>query len=137
MDHFFSVCRDLRYSMLLIGTLLSGCGDTNMKVAPVSGTVTLDGAPLKSASVTFLPKAGGRPSFGVTNDQGRYVLEYSMDELGAEVGACTVKITTKSDSDDSGSKPTKELVPQRYNQAAIEVQVESKSNTIDIPLTSK
>ena len=116
---------------------LAGCGQRNLEVAPVSGTVTLDGAPLKAASVTFQPKAGGRPSFGVTNDQGRYVLEYSMSELGARVGTCTVRITTQKGADDSGGKATKELVPRRYLNEPIEVQVETKANDIDIALTSK
>jgi hypothetical protein len=117
--------------------VLFGCGGENLDIAPVSGTVTLDGAPLKRASVTFQPKDGGRPSFGVTNDQGRYVLEYSVQDLGAKVGTCRVRITTESRSDDAGSKPSKELVPKRYFQEPIEVQVESKSNTIDIALESK
>jgi hypothetical protein len=121
----------------LIGLALSGCGNANLSVAPVSGIVTLDGVPLKSASVTFQPKEGGRPSFGVTNDQGRYVLEYSLKELGAKVGPCTVRITTESHGDGSGAKSSKELVPKRYFKEPIEVQVESKSNTIDIALTSK
>lgn len=122
---------------MLTGLGLSGCSAANRDVAPVSGTVTLDGAPLKTASITFQPKDGGRPSFGVTNDQGRYVLEYSLEELGAKVGTCIVRITTENRSDDSGAKPSKELVPQRYFKAPIEVQVESKSNTIDIALSSK
>src|SRR5262245_49245216 len=119
---FISNCPLL--TVLLAALALPGCGKTNLKVAPVSGIVTLDGNPLKRASVTFLPKAGGRPSFGVTNDQGRYILEYSLQELGAEVGACTVKITTQSSGDDSGAKATKELVPKRYRTEPIEVQVE-------------
>jgi hypothetical protein len=121
----------------LVALLLTGCGGRRLDVAPVSGTVTLDGAPLKSASVTFQPKEGGRPSFGVTNEQGHYVLEYSLNELGAKVGACTVRITTENRSDDSGAKPTKELVPKRYFREPVEVQVEPKGNTIDIALTSK
>ena len=121
--------------LLLTTIALSGCGKSNLSVAPVSGTVTLDGAPLAAASVMFLPKDGGRPSNGVTNAQGRYILEYSMKELGAKVGPCTVRITTESRSDDG--KTTKELVPKRYRTAPLEVQVESKSNTIDFPLTSK
>lgn len=108
-----------------------------MKVAPVSGIITLDGTPLKRASVTFEPKDGGRPSFGVTNEHGRYILEYSMNELGAEVGACSVRITTENRGDDSGAKATKEMVPKHYRTKLIEVQVESKKNTIDIALTSK
>jgi hypothetical protein len=121
--------------LLLAELTLSGCGNSNLSVAPVSGTVTLDGTPLKKASVTFQPKDGGRPSFGVTNDQGRYVLEYSLNELGAKVGICTVRITTESRGDDG--KVTKEMVPKRYTTSPIEVKVESKSNTIDIGLTSK
>jgi hypothetical protein len=105
-------------------------------VAPVSGTVTLDGAPLKRASVMFHPE-GGRPSYGVTNEQGHYVLEYTATQLGAEVGKCRVSISTASQNED-GSQATKELVPQRYfKEAPIEVQVEAKNNTIDIPLTSE
>jgi hypothetical protein len=127
----------LAHFVFLSCLALSGCSKENMMVAPVSGTVTLDGAPLRAASVTFQPKGGGRPSFGVTNDQGHYVLEYSLDELGAKVGPCVVKITTQRGSDDSGSKPTKELVPKRYLTTPLEVQVEPKSNTIDIALTSQ
>ena len=137
MNRLPSASRCLSCCLLLTPFAQAGCGDPNLSVAPVSGTVTLDGAPLKSASVTFQPKDGGRPSFGVTNDQGRYVLEYSLSELGAKVGACTVKITTENRGDDSGAKPSKELVPKRYKTSAIEVQVESKSNAIDIALTSK
>jgi hypothetical protein len=136
MRHFKGIGR-LPQCLALAAIMLAGCGKSNMAVAPVSGKVTLDGAPLKSASVTFQPKDGGRPSFGVTNEHGRYVLEYSLNELGAKVGLCTVRITTESRSDDSGTKPSKELVPKRYKTTPIEVQVESKSNTIDIKLASK
>ena len=122
---------------LLSAIALLGCGHPNMNVAPVSGIVTLDGAPLKRASVTFEPKDGGRPSFGVTNEQGRYILEYSMNELGAKVGVCSVRITTENRGDDSGTKATKELVPKTYRTTPLEVQVESKKNTIDIALSSK
>jgi hypothetical protein len=107
-----------------------------MKVAPVSGTVTLDGKPLSKASVVFFPAAGGRPSYGVTDDQGRYTLGYSMDEAGAEVGTCRVQITTAVESED-GSSRAPEVVPQRYlKDQPVTVEVESKSNTIDIPLTT-
>jgi hypothetical protein len=129
--HLLALC------LLLNGLVLAGCGKAKVDVAPVSGTVTLDGTPVKSASVTFQPKEGGRPSFGVTNDQGRYVLEYSLNELGAKVGVCTVRITTANRGDDAGAKAAKELVPKRYFREPVEVQVEPKRNTIDIKLTSK
>lgn len=129
--------RIMVYSLsILFAASLIGCGD--MKVAPVSGTVTLDGVPLSRASITFEPKAGGRPSVGVTNEQGKYVLEYSMDQVGAEVGTCAVRVTTAARADDAGNPAVKERVPAKYfSDAKIEVQVEKKSNTIDIALSSK
>lgn len=137
MRHFLSIWCQLRHGVCLLGLALSGCSSGNIDVAPVSGTVTLDGAPLRTASVTFQPKDGGRPSFGVTNEQGRYVLEYSLQQLGAKVGACTVRISTESHGDGTGAKSSKELVPKRYFREPIEVQVKAKPNTIDIALTSK
>lgn len=118
-----------------------GCGG-DLKVAPVSGTVTLDGSPLERASVLFEPDKG-RPSFGVTDGQGRYTLNYSMNERGAEVGACTVKISTAVQSEeDEGKAPKKgqdfgNKVPARYAKDPVKVTVEPKSNTINIALTTK
>jgi len=121
--------------LFLASLLLIGCQKTGTGISPVSGVVTLDGTPLTHASVTFQPTGGGRPSFGVTNDRGLYVLEYSMKELGAKVGTCTVKITTQNRGDDG--KLTKEQVPKRYDTKPIEVEVKSKPNTIDIALSTK
>jgi hypothetical protein len=116
-------------------TVLVGCSD--MKVAPVSGSVTLDGQPVPKASVTFHPEAGGRPSFGVTDENGKYRLGYSMNEEGAEVGKCRVVVSTALEQGEYGSGRAKELIPRRYaNDEPIIVDVESKSNTIDIALTS-
>ncbi|MEQ1825538.1 MAG: carboxypeptidase-like regulatory domain-containing protein [Pirellula sp.] len=123
-------------AILYVGVLcplFTGCGE--MTVAPVSGTITLDGVPLKRASITFHPEAGGRPSFGVSNDNGEYTLGYSMSKTGAEVGPCRVTISTKIEGDDG--KPAKELVPARYAKEPIVVKVESRSNKIDLKLTSK
>jgi len=114
-----------------------------MTVAPVSGTVTLDGQPLPKASVLFQPDKGGRPSFGVTNEEGGYTLAYSMNQSGAEVGPCTVKITTRLQAEDStgeykdNAPRAAEKVPARYAKEPVKVTVEPRSNTLNIELTSK
>src|SRR5689334_17675559 len=87
------------FSVVLPAVLFLGCGG-DMKVAPVAGTVTLDGEPLERASVLFQPDKGGRPSYGVTDKSGRYSLLYSMSENGAEVGPATVKVTTRLAAED-------------------------------------
>lgn len=130
------------YCLAILCLSLVGCG-SDMKVAPVSGTVTLDGAPLAKASVLFQPDAGGRPSFGVTDQNGKYTLAYSMHEQGAEVGSCTVKISTKMQPEDSdgsdkpNNKASPERIPSRYEKEPVVVKVEPKPNTIDIALTTK
>ncbi len=134
------MCRKPRVSgvtpwLLLVVAGVAGCGE--MKVAPVTGTVTLDGKPLERASVLFQPAGGGRPSFGVSDKNGVYRLGYSMDEEGAEVGSCTVKVSTAIESGDYGSKRGKELVPARYLKDPVVVEVASRSNKIDIALTTQ
>lgn len=112
-----------------------------MKVAPVSGVVTLDGQPLERASVFFQPEKG-RPSFGVTDASGNYSLNYSRDLRGAEVGAATVKISTGTQAEEDEGKVNKpgsikgEKVPARYAKDPIKVNVERKANKIDFKLTT-
>jgi hypothetical protein len=134
-----------RLAILIVVALaggLPGCGG-EMKVAPVAGTVTLDGQPLERASVLFQPDHGGRPSFAVTDPSGNYRLLYSMNEEGAEVGAATVKITTRLQAEDANGEyrdnapRATERVPARYAKEPVKVTVEPKSNTINIDLTSK
>lgn len=118
--------------------LLMGCGG-DMKVAPVSGIVTLDGKPLDRASVVFKPEAGGRPSFGVTDAEGRFSLAYSMNEDGAEVGPAIVTISTKLQAEGAAENAPRatERVPARYAKRPLKVTVEAKSNELELGLTTK
>ncbi len=125
------------FSLLSICSLTMCVGCSDMRVAPVTGVVTLDGVPLQRASVVFEPKAGGRPSYSVTDSQGKYTLEYSMESMGAEVGTCIVKVKTGARADDAGNPAVAEKVPAKYFKQPIEVEVQKKSNIIDIELTSK
>lgn len=118
-----------------------GCwGD--MKVAPVSGILTLDGEPVEQASVVFEPQPGGRPSFGVTDAEGKYSLAYSRTLNGAEVGDCLVKISKLEEPADGKPKgktnepPVKDAIPKRYLKEPVKVTVLPKRNVIHIDLTS-
>lgn len=77
----------------------AGCGEA-YQVAPVSGTVTLDGKPLPGVVVTFQPaieqnqRAIGPASSATTGPDGRYTLHLvTVDRKpGAVVGKHTVRI---------------------------------------------
>lgn len=122
----------------LIG--LVGCG-SGSGVAPVSGTVTLDGQPLANALVSFYPQdEGKRFSTGTTDAAGHYELVYTNDQHGAAVGKHTVKITTATVQGEGGpAKPPKEKLPAKYNdksELTVDVASGSNSNT-DFDLQSK
>jgi len=118
--------------------LLAGCGSSGPELATVSGVVTMDGAPLKHAFVTFVPEAG-RPSFGGTDDNGHYELVYTNDRNGAIAGSHTVRVSTKRASDpENGTKAQPEIVPKKFNtQSQLKKSVEPGANVIDVELTSK
>jgi hypothetical protein len=75
---------------LLLG--LGGCDLTGTQVLRVSGTVTRGGKPVANLSLNFKPVTG-RPSWGITNDRGRYILHYDKARDGAVPGWHKVWVT--------------------------------------------
>ena len=123
-------------------SLANGCNSSGLKVAPVSGTVTLNGKALPNAHVTFVPKPGleAPSSDGTTDEKGRYSLIISVtDEPGAAVGEHIVKITGAQHTqapDDDRSYKVDEPVPARYNtESTLEFTVPpSGTETADFAL---
>ena len=127
------------FSALLGMAVLVGCGGSDgPELAIVSGTVTLDGTPLKEAMVTFVPESG-RPSYGGTDESGYYELVYTEAKKGAVPGSHTVRVSTQRGGDpDSGIKAQPERIPRKFNtQSQLKKTVEAGSNTINVELTSK
>jgi hypothetical protein len=124
--------------------VLAGCGaGVGEGMGSVSGVVTMDKQPLKEALVKFVPADGqGRPSHGITDENGRYDLFYSTNTRGALVGEHKVLISTFRDADmdeDGNAIPaTEETVPARFNsKSELSRKVEAGSNSFDFELTSE
>jgi hypothetical protein len=110
-----------------------GAGDAP-ETSEVTGLVTLDVQPLANAHVEFAP-ATGRPSFGETDAEGRYRLEYSPDQSGAIVGTNTVRIYTGGYGE---AGPIPEKVPARYNeQTELKADVKPGTNEFNFDLLSE
>ena len=61
---------------LALATVLPACGGKrDLKTESVTGTVTLDGAPLAQCSVFFIPQGKGNQTVAITNDIGEYDLK--------------------------------------------------------------
>lgn len=70
----------------------AGCGNGDRpQLGTVTGTVTLGGEPLKNVEITFSPDVG-RPSYGKTDGDGRYELDYINDTKGAKLGKHNISI---------------------------------------------
>jgi len=83
--------------LLLISVLLVGCGAGDpFALAPVTGTVTIDGLPAANVVVTFTPAANdstaivGPFSSAITDDKGKFTLKSKQGSLGAVVGVHSV-----------------------------------------------
>lgn len=92
-DHLLTA---FRCGLLFLLTTI-GCGGGGPQVAPVEGTVTLDGKPLDKILVEFFPTTNGPRSFGETDAQGKFTL---MTDDGKTVGAVVGnhKVTLKDGS---------------------------------------
>lgn len=84
----------------------AGCGDSQPKLAAVSGQVKVDGKPYPNAYVMFQPNPGkenpnpGRGSMAITDQDGKFTLKYEGGFDGAVVGNHTVRISTVQPADD-------------------------------------
>lgn len=84
--------------LCLFSVVLMGCGGTDgpaLDLAPAEGTLTIGGAPLPNALVTFHPESG-RPATGRTDDAGHFTLMTKEPGDGAAVG--NHKVTVMADS---------------------------------------
>lgn len=121
-----------------------GCGgSTGPELSEVTGKVTLDGQPLAKVSLQFTPESpGGSPSYGVTDSEGSYELQFSSDRSGAMPGKHRVEILpVEPETDDSG-KPVEGAVvvtiPVKYSQpGSLTADVQAGNNSIDFALDSK
>ena len=110
---------------------VTGCGESAPDVTPVHGVITLDGAPLNHAIITFQP-VGKSPAVGNSDENGRYDLMYKRGVMGAPVGECVVTIFI-----DTYNNPQKLVIPPRYNtESELKREVARGENEFNFDLTS-
>lgn len=82
-------------SALVCCTAFAGCGgggDDGPTLYRVSGTVSHQGQPLKNIVLKFSPPDGTSFSSGMSDEQGKFTLQYTMNEAGAVAGENVVYV---------------------------------------------
>lgn len=136
--------------LLLAMLFLGGCGGADIvKRAPVSGYVSIDGAPLKTGAIRFVPIENTKgPAAVATIEDGIYEL---LPENGPVVGKHRIEIDSMNDVgisiDDEqayaqsvaqGQRPAQNPIPESFNRKSglfAEVPEEGKAN-LDFRLSS-
>jgi hypothetical protein len=132
--------------------LLAGCGPSGPAMVKVTGTVTLDGAPVAGANVMFMPASTGKPAQGVTDAAGKFELNTNPDKPGDGaqegeyiVGVRGVKTTGVQANPDGTSADASQVreewfVPQRYsypNTSGLRQTVAKDMQPVELKLTTK
>ncbi|MGL4461017.1 MAG: hypothetical protein ACRC1K_02610 [Planctomycetia bacterium] len=115
------------------GALLgAGCG-RGAHLVPVSGRVTIDGAPLSFGAVQFVP-AEGRPAYGVLAPDGSFTLTTYEKDDGCRLGSHQIEVVA---SRSVGPSATLWGAPKDYakvNTSGLTQELTGAAKNIEIKL---
>lgn len=130
--------RNLLPIPLIVVAVLSGCGDGGPPTAPVTGTITYEGEPVKYAKVMFFPQGipGALTGFAQTDEDGKFSQVFSGTKKGAFVGTNYITITEEWPPDEEvpvgpdgmQKEPPRGPWAQKYRDSsdpALKVQVDA------------
>jgi hypothetical protein len=131
----------------------AGCGSKGPDLPPqypVSGTITMDGKPLASAGIMFLPRGEtrGTGAFGMSDAAGKYSLKSDHGGPGAPEGEYAVTISRVVNRDGTPYVPKpdvaeageRETLPGIYSdsmKSVLTATVPKGGDTINFDLKSK
>ena len=87
--------KKMRYILSIVMILLVCCGCSDgIKLYPVEGTVTQESKPLINAMIEFHPQdEKGGTSYGKTDQNGHFTLDYAGGKKGAVAGKHLVRVS--------------------------------------------
>jgi hypothetical protein len=124
--------------LIVCCALLGGCTKKSDR-GTVTGTVTLDGEPLKSGAIHFVPADGRTAAADATITDGKYTVELPPGEKRVTISS--PKVVGKRKMYETADSPTvdvvQELLPAKYNSKSdLTYTATAGSQEKDFPLTS-
>jgi hypothetical protein len=122
----------LHGAFLLLLVAVVGC-DSGPKIVPVSGSLAHKGKPVANAYIDFVPENGGRPSWGLTDEEGYFKLNYDRDHDGAIAGKHQVSIRPRPSTVKEQEAIMKgKKMPQSKEMAAFFDKYSAKNSTVEV-----
>jgi hypothetical protein len=125
-------------AFLAAATLVVGCGDAE-KLGNVSGSVSYDGKPVETGSITFTAVDGKAPTAGAEIKDGKYAAT-KVPAGAAKVSISASRVIGKKKAyNDAGSPEvpiTESYIPAKYNAATdlkYEVRTGAQTKDFDLP----
>jgi len=99
--------------------VISGCGPSETKVFPVTGSVTVKGKPAAGAQVIFHPVEGetsGTRANAIVGTDGTYTLTTRAQGDGAPIGDYKVLVTLREQIGLPDEGKTRSVLPEKYSK---------------------
>lgn len=127
---------------LLAGAILfsvAGCGETS-NLAQVTGSVSIDGRPVETGSISFIPADGQGPTTGAVIVAGKYTSEAPLGVSKVEIRV--PKVVGKKRLYETPDSPVQDLMaevlPEKYNEKTeLRIDAQPGQNEKDWDLTIK
>lgn len=128
----------MRFALLVFATCLvlltSGCGELSHTV---SGTVTVDGAPLPEGYIAFIPAESGAGG-GSNIVNGKYTVKTGPGKHRVEITASKLTPLPPGQVGMNGEKEeVRQYLPTRYNSNSELTAEVPGSGPLDFPLTTQ
>lgn len=140
-------------ALLATAVLCLGCNTrptsnyNSLNLIKASGTITLDGAPLEGAVVSFDDAEDGTFSYGLTNANGQFQLRLDSQMMGVKPGTKIIRISTtrkvlglnsSEEADPAEKSAEPEKVPAKFNKKSkLFVEVTADQTSYDFDLKSE
>lgn len=127
--------------LLLLLAFFAGCSDAPPLVQ-VDGHVTRAGKPLSGVVLQFNP-VDGRPSFGISDPEGKFILHYSKHYEGARMGKHRVYVSFDRNAapfDETGKQQLSEVqqaILKKYGSpedSPLDVELREDNQLVEIRL---
>jgi hypothetical protein len=124
--------------LLMLLTVVVGSCSTDTSQGVVDGTVTLDGAPLATGIIRFVPADGQTATADAPISDGAFTAKVPIGEKRVTISA--PKVVGKQKMYETPDSPTvdivRELVPERYNvRSELTMTVQAGEQKQDFALT--